>query len=122
MQNAKRNADCKQPTGLVALVGIGLGTVASLCCVVPLALVALGISGTWIGLLPALAPIKPYALVLGAVALIWALRMALRSRSQSCEDESCETRTSPHLFIAIAIGVMIWLIAATDALWAPLFS
>src|SRR3546814_5532908 len=40
-----------------ALIGAGL---ASACCVVPLLLVMLGISGAWIANLPAIAPYKPY--------------------------------------------------------------
>ena len=40
-----------------ALVGAGL---ASACCVVPLVLVTLGISGAWIANLTALEPFKPY--------------------------------------------------------------
>ena len=40
-----------------ALIGAGL---ASACCVVPLVLVTLGISGAWIANLTALEPYKPY--------------------------------------------------------------
>src|SRR3546814_9143726 len=40
-----------------ALIGAGL---ASACCVVPLLLVMLGISGAWIANLTALEPYKPY--------------------------------------------------------------
>jgi mercuric ion transport protein len=122
MENAKHQSTNRQSTGLIALLGVGFGAVASLCCVVPLILVALGISGTWIGSLSAFAPLKPYALVLGAVALLWALYLVLKSRKPSCDDGTCETHSSPRLLAFIGLGALIWLIAATDALWAPLLA
>src|SRR3546814_12520375 len=51
-----------------AIVGARIAAVgASVCCVVPLALVLLGISGAWIGNLTALDPWRPW---LSAAALI----------------------------------------------------
>ena len=45
---------------LVAVGGI-LGAIgASSCCIIPLILFSLGISGAWIGNLTALAPYKPF--------------------------------------------------------------
>src|SRR3546814_16673500 len=51
-----------------AIVGASIAAVgASVCCVVPLALVLLGISGAWIGNLTALDPWRPW---LSAAALL----------------------------------------------------
>ena len=50
---AEWNAKCSLVAGV--LTGIG----ASLCCVGPLVLLALGISGAWIGNLTALEPYRP---------------------------------------------------------------
>lgn len=41
------------------LAGIGAALAASLCCVGPLVLLALGVSGAWIAQLTALEPIRP---------------------------------------------------------------
>ena len=42
------------------LVGVLAGVGASVCCVGPLVLLALGISGAWIGSLTALEPFRPF--------------------------------------------------------------
>lgn len=47
----------KQKHTLIAVILSGIG--ASLCCVAPLALVTLGISGAWIGNLTAMEPYRP---------------------------------------------------------------
>lgn len=52
--------------GLISLGGILAALGAGACCVVPFALVTLGISGAWIANLTALAPYKP---IFAAVAL-----------------------------------------------------
>jgi mercuric ion transport protein len=48
--------------GLVAAGGILGALAASACCIVPLVLFTLGISGAWIGNLTTLAPYQPYSL------------------------------------------------------------
>ena len=45
--------------GLVAAGGILAALAASSCCIMPLVLFALGVSGAWIGNLTALAPYQP---------------------------------------------------------------
>jgi mercuric ion transport protein len=45
---------------LVAAGGILGAIAASACCIAPLALFSLGVSGAWIGNLTALAPYQPY--------------------------------------------------------------
>ena len=57
---------------LVAGVLAGLG--ASVCCVGPLVLLGLGISGAWIGHLSALEPIRPIFVVVTLLFLGLALR------------------------------------------------
>ena len=49
-----------QPTAKIPLAAGGLAAiVASVCCVGPLALLALGIGGAWVGSLTAFAPLRP---------------------------------------------------------------
>src|SRR3546814_5484443 len=67
-----------------AIVGASIAAVgASVCCVVPLALVLLGISGAWIGNLTALDPWRPW---LSAAALL-SLGLAFWSRSEEHTSE-----------------------------------
>ena len=67
---------------LVAGVLAGIG--ASLCCVGPLVLLALGISGAWIGNLSALEPVRPVFIGLTLIFLGLAFRRLYR-RPQVCE-------------------------------------
>jgi mercuric ion transport protein len=66
------------------LAGVLAGIGASLCCVGPLALLALGISGAWIGSLSALEPARPVFVGLTLVFLGLAYRR-LYLLPQVCE-------------------------------------
>lgn len=72
-----------------AIVGASIAAIgASVCCVLPLVLVLLGISGAWIGNLTALDPWRPW---FSAVALL-ALGLAfwsLYGPSSRCRDGGC---------------------------------
>ena len=61
-----RSAASPRRPGWFAAGGIIGALLASSCCVAPLALLLLGVSGAWIGNLTALEPFKPY---FAAVAL-----------------------------------------------------
>lgn len=53
--------------GWFAAGGLLGGVLASTCCVLPLALLSLGVSGAWIGQLTALAPYQPIFLAVAAL-------------------------------------------------------
>src|SRR5689334_12650165 len=55
----RAGADTSRKAGLVATGGVLGAVAASSCCIVPLVLFALGISGAWIGNLTALTPYQP---------------------------------------------------------------
>lgn len=80
---------------LAAAGGI-LGAVASMsCCVLPLALFGLGVSGAWIGNLTALAPFQPYFIAATAACLATGFWLAYRRPSQACaSDGGCATPAS----------------------------
>src|SRR5579859_4766625 len=56
------------------LAGVAAGIGASVCCVGPLVLLALGISGAWIGNLTALEPYRPIFIGLTVLFLSLAFR------------------------------------------------
>jgi mercuric ion transport protein len=56
------------------VVGILAAIGASLCCVAPLVLLALGIGGAWIGNLTAFEPYRPLFIVLTLLFLVLAFR------------------------------------------------
>jgi len=63
---------------------------ASVCCIGPLLLLTLGISGAWIGTLTAMEPYSPYLTALTVLILFFAFRK-LYLVPQNCEDGSvCE--------------------------------
>ncbi len=93
---------------LVAGVLAGIG--ASLCCVGPLVLLALGISGAWIGSLSALEPARPVFIGMTLVFLGLALRQLYR-RQQVCEPgiPCADPRTLPRqrlVFSFVATAVL----------------
>ena len=110
-------------SGWLAVGGIIGATLASACCIVPLLLVTLGISGAWIGNLTALEPYKPYvaAVTLGLIGLgFWHVYF----RAQPvCEDGSYCARSESSLITksALWIGAVITLLAITISWWAPFF-
>ena len=71
---------------------IGAATVASVCCVVPLLLVSLGIGGAWMSYLTALVPYRPFFIAFAVVALGFAFyREYKTSTGPDCE---CEAKIS----------------------------
>ena len=109
--------------GLLAAGGIVGALLASACCVVPLLLVTLGISGAWIGNLTALEPYKPYtaAVTLALIGLgFWQVyfrpKPACEAGSYCAKPNSSRVTKS-----ALWIATVIVLAAVTINLWAPLF-
>jgi len=75
---------------LLAAGGLLGALAASSCCVVPLALFMLGISGAWIGNLTRLAPYQPYFIAATAACLGGGYWLLHRSRRVGCaEGEVC---------------------------------
>lgn len=104
--------------------GSVLGAIlASSCCIVPFALISLGVSGAWIGQLSALEPFKPY--FIGVTALLLALGFwhVYFKKPQPCEDGSyCARPESSRLTqLALWIATALVILATTIDFWAPFF-
>jgi mercuric ion transport protein len=107
----------------IAAGGVIGALLASACCIVPLLLVTLGISGAWIANLTALEPYKPYvaAVTLALIGLgFW--RVYFRPKAE-CEEGSYCARPQSALLTksALWIGAVMTLLALTIEWWAPLF-
>jgi mercuric ion transport protein len=106
--------------GLIAFAVLA-SILASTCCVLPLALVLVGITGAWMVHLTALKPLTPWAIALTAGALGWAGWLLFRpAASCAVGDQDCAT-TRPamrRLFIGCAVFIALLL---GFPLIAPLF-
>ncbi len=104
MSDAKRGRFPLLAGGLAAIL-------ASACCLGPLVLLMLGISGAWIGNLTALEPFRPLFIGAALVALAFAYRRIFRE-PETCEpDEVCavpQVRTTYKiLFWLVAVLVVV---------------
>jgi mercuric ion transport protein len=107
--------------GWLALA-VGASLIASTCCVLPLALVLVGITGAWMANLAVLKPITPVFTVLSLAALAWAGYLVFRP-ARVCaptDGDACAT-TRPlmrRLFIGCAVFIALLL---SFPLFAPIF-
>lgn len=109
--------------GRGALFAGGLAAIlASSCCLGPLALVALGFSGAWIGNLTVLEPYQPLFIGAAMVALFSAWRR-IYSPAQACEPgEVCalpQVRTTYKFIFWIVVALVV--VALSFPYFAPLF-
>ena len=120
-QIEKEHADTDKRGGWFATGGALGALLASTCCIVPLALISLGVSGAWIGSLTALEPLKPVFIGVAAVFLtagFWHVKKPVR-----CEDGTyCARPGSSRITkAALWIAAVLVLLALTIDVWAPLF-
>ena len=110
---AATNESASDRIGSSALFIGGLAAIlASTCCLGPLVLVALGLSGAWIGNLALLEPYRPFFIAGSVVALIFAARRIFRP-GQACQPGRSMryARNSPHLQNRFAIVSALVLVA-----------
>lgn len=120
-QSAKIGSSKPQRAGWLAaaaLVGAGL---ASACCVVPLVLVTLGISGAWIANLTALEPYKPFTGVATLALLGYGFwHVYFKAKPACAEGSYCARPQSARTTKAVLwLGLVIVVLALTVDWWAP---
>ena len=71
------------------LTGVVAAVIGSLCCVAPLALLMLGISGAWISQLTALEPYRPIFIGITAIFVALAFRQLYIVPAQCAPGEAC---------------------------------
>jgi mercuric ion transport protein len=105
----------KSSRSAIALFSGGLAAIlASTCCLGPLVLVTLGVSGAWIGNLTLLEPYRPFFIVIAVVALFFAWR-SIHRPAQACKPgEVCALpptrRLYQFLFWASAVLTLLALV------------
>ena len=90
---------------LVAAGGLLGALAASSCCIVPLVLFGLGISGAWIGNLTRLAPYQPYFLAVTSICLGYGYWLVYRSGKRACGDGEVCARPLPNRVVKLGLVV-----------------
>lgn len=99
---------------LIAAGGILGALAASSCCILPLVLFSLGISGAWISNLTALAPYKFY-FAAGTLALLcYGYFLVYVKPKQACADGSC-ARPLPNRLVKSSLWIATVLVVVALA-------
>jgi mercuric ion transport protein len=106
----------------IALTGGLLGAIAaSSCCVLPLVLTLLGVSGAWMSNLRAMAPYQPYFVALAFAALTYGFyQVYWKPRVACAEDEAC-AKPLPNRLVKAGLwtGTAITIGAVSFPVWFP---
>jgi mercuric ion transport protein len=81
-----RTANLQRQQGLMAAGGLVGALAASSCCILPLVLFSLGVSGAWIGNFTRLAPYQPYFIAVTIGCLGYGYWLVHRSTKLACGD------------------------------------
>jgi mercuric ion transport protein len=107
---ARRSDDRK--AGLIAAGGV-LGAVATMsCCILPLVLFALGVSGAWIGNLTAMAPYQPIFTAVTLAFLATGYYLVYRRPRAACAEGEVCARPLPRRGVKLALWAATALVAS----------
>jgi mercuric ion transport protein len=110
-----RITDTERRQKLMAAGGLFGALAASSCCILPIALFSLGVSGAWISNFTRLAPYQPYFIAVTLACLGYGYWLVYRSSKVRCADgETCARPLSNRLvklglilataLVAVALG------------------
>ena len=96
---------------------------ASSCCILPLALFGLGVSGAWIGNFTRLAAYQPYFLAATLMFLGYGYWLVYRYSTRNCADGEACARPLPNRVVKTTLVLATILVVAALGLdfIAPLF-
>ncbi len=119
---AGRQADRTLGVALAAAGGLLGALAASSCCILPLVLFSVGVSGAWIGNLTALAPYQPYFIAFTIAALGFGFYRVYGPR-KACADGAACARPLPNKLVQAGLWLATALVGAAMAFpaVAPLF-
>lgn len=106
-------------TSLFAAGGVIGAIVASSCCVIPLLLTVLGVSGAWMSNLRAMAPYQPYFIAMTVVLIGFGFYQVYWKPSQVCAVGATCARPLPNRLVKTGLwsGAALVLIALTFPYW-----
>ena len=108
---------------MIAAGGMLGALAASSCCILPLVLFSLGVSGAWIGNFTRLAPYQPYFITATLLFLGCGYWLVYRSGVRACTEGEVCARPLPNRVIKTSLVLATILVAAALSLdfIAPLF-
>lgn len=105
-----------------SIVALVAAIAASVCCVVPLVLLSLGIGGAWMSTLTAMEPLRPFFVLLSLFFIGLGYRNLYILPNRCAEDVSCPIPNITHRQRLIFwLGSAFILILLAFPLLAPLF-
>lgn len=109
------NSSHDRRTNMGMFAAVGAAVAASICCIVPLGLVSLGIGGAWIGTLTALESFRPIFIAIAVAALGFAgYREYRTTMAPDCE---CEIGMQDHLRRSLLVVGAIAVAALISSPW-----
>ncbi len=112
INQADHIADNRRRQGLMAAGGLLGALAASSCCILPLALFGLGVSGAWIGNFTRLAAYQPYFLAATLACLGYGYWLVYRSSKRACVDGEACARPLPNRIIKASLILATLLVVA----------
>ena len=99
--------------GVLAVLG------ATTCCILPLILTLIGVSGAWMANLRALSPYQPYFVILSVLAISYGFyQVYWKPRKQCAEGQVCARPISGNIVkVALWTGAVLVLATVTFPLW-----
>jgi mercuric ion transport protein len=113
----------RTPSGLKPLLAGGFAALlASTCCLGPLVLITLGISGAWISQLTLLEPYQPLFIGAALLALFFAWRRIWRPVTTCAPGEVCALPRVNRAYKGLFLMVVLLVVIALTFPWvAPYF-
>ena len=118
-----RTTNVQRQQRLMAAGGLVGALAASSCCILPLVLFSLGVSGAWIGNFTRLAPYQPYFLALTIGCLGYGYWLVYRSSKLACTDGDACARPLPNRLVktGLILASLLAVVALGFNLLAPVF-
>jgi mercuric ion transport protein len=112
IKDVDREARIRRGQRLMAAGGILGALAASSCCILPLVLFSLGVSGAWIGNLTQLAPYQPYFIAATLAFLGAGYWLVYRSSKLACADGAACARPLPNRMVRGGLVIAVILVVA----------
>src|ERR1051326_7995616 len=96
---AIRPRDSTRGAAWLAAGGLLGALAASSCCILPLVLFGLGVSGAWIGNFTRLAPYQPIFIAFTLACLSGGAWLARRASQQACTEDAACARPIPNRIV-----------------------